>query len=65
MYPWLQGREKIDKMREDVLSILPLFFGLQSRVPDAAQRAFAVHRRAGTHLDMWMDPSPAAHGATN
>jgi hypothetical protein len=31
------------------------------RVPDAVQRLFAVHRRAGTYLDFGMDPGSAAH----
>jgi hypothetical protein len=47
-------------MREDVLSILPFSFE-QSRVPDAAQRFFAVHRRAGTYRGAGMDPGSAAH----
>jgi hypothetical protein len=57
MYPRLREREKIGTMREDVLSVLPFsFFQIdQSRVPDAVQRVFAVHRRAGTHRGRWLN----------
>ena len=46
------GRDKIDETGESVLSALPFSVPASSfsfPVPDAVQRALAVHRRAGIH----------------